>query len=312
MNKSVTLAICTKNKTEHFAECIKSITANSYSPFELLIVDSSSKEKSEIIKGMTTEFGGIYLRQEKEGLSCARNLAISASKGEIVIFTDDDCIVSPDFIWQHVTCYTLLQVACVTGRVLNPNPEDSHFEEFMSQDKGAGKKIFSLENKNIKEVLKAVPNIKQHGALKESAPIPWCLGSGNNMSFRRDVFSKIGLFDEALGAGTLAKGGEDLDIFFRLICYGFLVEYNSQAIVNHYHEHKTVNVAHDYGRGAGVFMLKHRDDPYILLQFLGLIAKISFGVISSLASGNKSNFGIHISSLKGLFSSLWYGRLLKN
>jgi hypothetical protein len=43
------------------------------------------------------------------------------------------------------------------------------------------------------------------------------LGHGNNMSFKRDLFRKVGLFTESLGAGTKAKGGEDTEFIYRAL-----------------------------------------------------------------------------------------------
>jgi len=61
------------------------------------------------------------------------------------------------------------------------------------------------------------------------------IGHGNNMIFRRDIFDKVGLFDESLGVGTKGLAGEDLDIFFRILKRGYKIKYNPKAII--YHDH---------------------------------------------------------------------------
>ncbi len=45
-------------------------------------------------------------------------------------------------------------------------------------------------------------------------------GTGANMAFRREVFDRIGPFDPALDVGTPARGGGDLEMFFRVLKHG--------------------------------------------------------------------------------------------
>jgi GT2 family glycosyltransferase len=59
------------------------------------------------------------------------------------------------------------------------------------------------------------------------------LGAGNNMSFRKSVFRKIGLFVETLGAGTRMKSGEDTEFVYRALRHHLTLVYSAQPLVYH-------------------------------------------------------------------------------
>ena len=78
-------------------------------------------------------------------------------------------------------------------------------------------------------------------------------GSGANMAFRTDVLRSMRGFDPALGAGTRAKGGDDLAAFFDVIAAGHAVAYEPGALVYHQH-HRTFEALQrqTFGYGAGL------------------------------------------------------------
>jgi hypothetical protein len=97
-------------------------------------------------------------------------------------------------------------------------------------------------------------------------------GSGANMAFRTSVLKAIGGFDPALGAGTLAKGGDDLAVFFDVITKGYRLIYEPQAIL--YHKHRRdypglAQQAYGYGVGLSAFLMKTIiDKPARLVEIL--------------------------------------------
>ncbi len=69
--------------------------------------------------------------------------------------------------------------------------------------------------------------------LSRGVPV-WRIGAGANMAFRREVFSRIGLFDERLGAG--ASGcSEDSEFWYRMLAAGMSIAYEPRAVVWHSH-----------------------------------------------------------------------------
>jgi hypothetical protein len=65
----------------------------------------------------------------------------------------------------------------------------------------------------------------------------WRLGATANAAFRAEVFRdpEIGLFDEALGAGTATGCSEDTDVFYRILRAGGAIRYHPDAWVRHEH-----------------------------------------------------------------------------
>ena len=77
-------------------------------------------------------------------------------------------------------------------------------------------------------------------------------GLGSNMAFRTSVLRAVGGFDEALGIGTPARGGEDLAIFLELLARGYQLAYEPEAITFHSHRDSLAQLedqVHGYGIG---------------------------------------------------------------
>jgi hypothetical protein len=83
------------------------------------------------------------------------------------------------------------------------------------------------------------------------------LGSGANMAFRTGWLLTHGAFDPATGAGTPARGGDDLVAFLRTIVDGGTLVYEPAAVVRHWHrrDHEGMRrQAFGYGMGLGAYL----------------------------------------------------------
>jgi hypothetical protein len=101
----VSVVICAYNAEPTMEACLTSLQALRYPAFEVIVVDDGSTDRTGAI---ADSFEGIHvIHQENKGLSAARNVGIAASLGEIVAFTDSDCVVDPD--WLHYLVATFLQ-----------------------------------------------------------------------------------------------------------------------------------------------------------------------------------------------------------
>jgi GT2 family glycosyltransferase len=79
------------------------------------------------------------------------------------------------------------------------------------------------------------------------------------MVFRRRVFERVGGFDEALGAGTVTLGSEDLDFFHRVLRAGLTICYEPAALVQHRHRRSVPELRSQIlanGCSYGVYLLK--------------------------------------------------------
>ena len=94
---------------------------------------------------------------------------------------------------------------------------------------------------------------------------------GANMTMRRDVVGRIGLFDERFGAGAPFHAAEDTDYVYRAYRAGIPVEYVPDMAVRHFHGRRTeqsiARLNHGYQVGNGALYAKHVRDLRLLRHF---------------------------------------------
>ena len=306
----VTIAVCTRDRPNALANCLFSINRLNHMRKDVIVTDSSTPALGEKVRETTEAYQFRYIHESRPGLSVARNASIQASRGKFIAFTDDDCIVDVNWITQLIGNFSDSQVMCVTGRNISTKGEEELFERFLSSHKGLEKHEFSLDSSSL-----TLSSLLKMGtkttALRESGPFPWCVGTGSNMAFRREIFKSVGMFDEKLGAGTPQLGGEDMDMFFRIFSHGFKLVYNPEAVIYHDHQHgRSLDAIADtffsYGRGAGCFMVKHLYDAYICLQYFGRFVNLEYALLKSLLERDKVGCNLRYRQFLGMLSSLGY------
>jgi GT2 family glycosyltransferase len=98
---------------------------------------------------------------------------------------------------------------------------------------------------------------EQYGVLYPFSP--GLFGTGASFAFDRERLVRLGGFDEALGAGTLTRGGEDLDIFVRVMLDNGAIAYEPSAVVWHHHradEAALLRQMYGYGTGFTAYVTK--------------------------------------------------------
>ncbi len=216
---TVTVAVCTRNRTSDLLTCLQSLCKIDYAPLDILVVDNAPADGAT--KQLVTQFPQVrYICEPRPGLDWARNRAILESNSDILAFTDDD--VSADADWVAVLAAVFANdpaVMAVTGLVL-PLELETDAQELFEANGGFGRGYQRRWHGSEAES-------KRHGAGE--------FGTGANMAFRRTLFECIGLFDPALDVGTVTNGGGDLEIFFRLLQEGHTLVYEPSAVVYHRH-----------------------------------------------------------------------------
>ena len=221
-----------------------------------------------------------YLREDRPGLGQAHNRGLAAISAPIVAFTDDDVIV--DSQWLTVLAANFAansNIACVTGLIL-PAQLETRAQYWAERHGGFGKgferKLYDLTDHRLP------------GRLYPYAAGQF--GSGANMAFRTDALRRIGGFDPALGAGTPARGGDDLAAFFDVIQAGYQLVYEPEAIVWHHHRREEAGMrrqAFGYGVGLGAYLTKLvLDRPASLLQ---LAVALPAGLTHILGASSPKN-----------------------
>ncbi len=255
---SLTVAICTKDRTENLARCLKSLLKlqkpnSEGSPrFEILVVDNAPSD--EQTKALVTSLQNVYYVQEpKPGLDFARNRALKEARGELLAFLDDDVVVDRNWLDGLMEARTEnLDAAAFTGLVL---PYELVTEAQILFEQGGG---FRRGFDKIR-----------YGQILPGNPLHPCgagiFGAGCNMAFRREILLKLGGFDEALDTGAPLPGGGDLDIFYRVIRAGYPLVYEPQYLVFHQHRREKEKLRRQYwswGLGFMAFVVKsYQSDP---------------------------------------------------
>jgi GT2 family glycosyltransferase len=97
-------------------------------------------------------------------------------------------------------------------------------------------------------------------------------GTGANFAVRHTVVTRLGGFDPLLGAGAPGRGGEDLDMFLRLILSGGRICYLPSAFIWHRHRSDTEALGeqiYSYGHGLGAYVAKHLPNPDFRYALVG-------------------------------------------
>jgi glycosyltransferase involved in cell wall biosynthesis len=237
----MSVIISTRNRCKKLVETLKSIQAARVPEnfcWEMIVVDNGSTDGTahacKPFKANDPE-RFIYINEPKRGKSIALNRGISIAKGDILAFTDDDCIV--DSTWFEAIIKEYLadpQLAILGGRVELYNDRDHPFS------------IIGCREKVILSSARML------------LPTPIIIGC--NMAAKKETCCSVGGFDLALGPGTIAIA-EDMDFIYRAYKKGFKVVYYPSVLVYHNHGRQTEaeikSLDYKYTIGRGSFYLKH-------------------------------------------------------
>lgn len=275
----VSVVVCTLGREPRLLETVRAVLGQTHDALELIVVDNdpASGRTAALLDGLD----GARLRliaEPRRGLSSARNAGVVAATHEIVAFTDDDALPASDWVARLADAFDGdPAVACVTGRVLPTEiatRSQQFFEEAGGFDKGERPVHWRLDAAGTALDISLGTSLgTEPGPRGVAFPFDGGFGSGNNMAFRRDWLRRIGGFDVALGAGSIARGGEDLDAFQAVYLAGGPVVYWPAALVRHHHraDHEALREQmHGYGVGmAAVVTKRFMTSPALAVQVLG-------------------------------------------
>lgn len=219
----ISVVVCTRNRPELLRRTLTRLVEIVPIEHELVVVDNAPRDDQTAL--VVAGFGDrIRLVVEPTpGLARARNCGLAAAVNRYVLFTDDD--IEPEPSWIDVIGATFAAhrgAVCVSGSVLPMSlctPAELRFQEFGGY---------------VADFCETEYHMSMSPPPSQLFPFhPRLLGTGANMAFRAEALRSIGGFDEALGAGTAAMGGEDIDVAVRLLLAGHLLVRQPAAVVWH-------------------------------------------------------------------------------
>lgn len=248
----LSLIICTRDRADLLKTCLQSLSQSSIEFHEVIVVDQGSDiaVSKPVIDELLPSLGNLrHIPTKTRGLSKARNVGIKASTGNIIAFTDDDCIVARH--WAEAVMLEFEKdkdTMAVYGKV--PPVFDG----------AQARKMLAIRLKDNRQEYRKLVN-------------PWEFQSGNNMALRREVFEAIGYFDELLGPGAELRNCDDADMAYRMLRSGLKVVYTPEAVIHHRlwrEDMEALRVEKDYNIGAGALLIKHLryGDVYVLKLIL--------------------------------------------
>lgn len=237
----ISVAVCTYNragKLRNLLTSLERMDVPAHLAWEVIVVNNNSTDDTADVIAHFAAAGTIPVRcvvEGRQGLSFARNRAVSAARGDIIAFTDDDCQVARD--WLAVIAREFEQdeaLRLLGGRVELFNPNDRPI--------------------TIRTGLERLDLTGNTDALD--------ILLGCNLVFRRGAVQDVGGFDTRFGVGSgLVPSGDDVDFVYRILRLRERVLYSPDLVVLHDHgraSDEQVNALRSrYLLGRGGFYAKH-------------------------------------------------------
>ncbi|WP_322770344.1 glycosyltransferase family 2 protein, partial [Frankia sp. Cr1] len=225
------------------------ITAQTVRPADIVVVDNRPRDSGVPALLRRAGLADIrYVAEPAAGLSRARNAGLAAISTPLVVFTDDDIEVDRRWLEFLLAGFVDPRVACATGLIM-PLALDTDAQVLFERFGGFGK---GFEHHRF--------DLREHRGDDLLYPFAaGVFGSGANSAFRADVLRALGGFDIRLGAGTRARGGEDLDMHLSVVMAGHALVYEPAALVRHAHRRSQAQLrrqVHGYGIGLGAMVTK--------------------------------------------------------
>jgi glycosyltransferase involved in cell wall biosynthesis len=264
----VSIIIPTRNRKNTLSQTLASLFAQSFKgDYEIIIVDGGSTDGTiemltEVSKNSNVPLR--YYRQKTRGMAEARNMGIENAKGDIVLFTDDDCVPEEKWIQKHIEWYKWdKNITGVSGLQIARYPTLLDMVDYYEQRK-------TYIDRKI------VENPRVVGA--------------NNVSYPRSILVKLGGFDKTFtteqGRGIEEEerslifrfkkflhgrgiGGEDSDVSQRAALEGRVILDPSIEVYHLKVNSFTRTIVIDwFHRGMGAYVFNRKHGYFHIYQFL--------------------------------------------
>jgi len=247
---AISVIIPTYNRASVLKKCLKALCKQSIPAdiYEVIVSDDGSEDDTKKVSEEAladTKCLIHYLWQPNKGANAARNNAIRASRGDLLLFINDDTIAIPKMLEEHLRTHQRYpeENISVLGR-MTVSPEVPY-------------SIFAKLHLDA-----------NYGLWKGMVELDWLAFYTCNVSVKKSFLLKYGLFEESI------RYHEDVELSERLSHFGLKIIYNPEALGYHDHylqEHEYLNVA----KKEGIALAKwYKKSPHLKkeLAMVGLQA----------------------------------------
>ena len=194
---TVSVVVPTRNRGVKARDTIASLLGNDHKSFEVIVVDQSESDETErCLSGFGRDERYRYIRSTETGASRARNQGAAAARADILMFTDDDCVVPTNWISgleEIIGHHPDLDAVFCRVEAAEGTPPDSYTPVFRPKTE--------IDIRRPRDKLAAS-----------------AMSAG--LAIRRSALEQIGGFDSLLGPGSQFFTGEDYDLIMRLTLLG--------------------------------------------------------------------------------------------
>lgn len=240
--------ICTRDRPRQLLACVAAVAqAAERCPelsTEIIVLENLSKphlalDEAEVLQAACGR--GRFVKLAVGGLSNARNAGMTAARGQLLVFTDDDCIMDRDYM-RDLARHRARQPGhlFLGGRVKLGDPTDLPF---------------TIKDDPVEQTYDV--------SIHPGGFVPGC-----NLVLSRQSAAAIGSFDTDFGAGAPYRAGEDTDYIIRGHLAGVPVRYVPDMCVLHYHGRKDLadveRLSQGYSFANGALYGKYIRQPWLL------------------------------------------------
>lgn len=256
----ISVVIPARNAEQLLQNCLESLNNLDYPKerFEVIIADGLSDDNTRII---AEEYGARVIANPGRTVVAGRNVGFETAKGELVAFSDADCVMDKNWLKNSVNYFDDAKVACVGGPNLTPENETVF-----------GKAVGFLFNQGIFAAGSVHARVLKE--VKEVRSIPGC-----NAIYRREVLEKVMPMDEKL------VEAEDAQMNQNILDLGYKLLYTPDVFVWHYRRPAPRKLWYQMYRYAiGRVIVGKRNPKMLNMTYVGVGFAIPLFVIVSIIS----------------------------
>lgn len=249
------------DRVEDLGDLLDVLEHLDYPDHEVIVVDNRVRVPADdrlpaLLAGRDVRL----VTERRPGLSAGRNAGVAAARGEVVAFTDDDVRVDPQ--WLRALGARFVRepgLDGVSGVILPTElstPAQIWYEAYYGGF--SGERTFApvtIVPDDVAGTMRhaRVRAVRPDGSVAKHFAVYGigAYGAGANMAFRRSLIDAVGGFDTTLGAGSPARGGEDLAMFVETLWRGGRIGFEPRAVVHHRHR-RSIEDLHKQLHGNGV------------------------------------------------------------
>ncbi len=236
----VSIVVPVRNRAADLRECVTSLLALDYPAdrLEIIVVDDASDDDTlEVVACLPVR---VVRQSRQSGPAACRNVGARVARGEILAFTDSDCVVDPDWLTSLVSYFSDPQVGAIGGLI-----EPYSLESVIDRYEAVNASLYMG---------------RDEGEVRPNSRIPFLPTA--NLLVRRTIWQQVGGFDEDFPIG------EDVDLVWRVRDAGYRVRYVPRGRVRHKYRGtlRAYIIRRAFYGGSETFILrKHSDKPKALV-----------------------------------------------